>query len=380
MVTGDAWALSPATVFVKVTMMFKYLIVTLTSTQTDLSQNSSRFTSLCARMSLSCNFSETDYNCSALFEGVDVSVTVLQACFTAITIVVSVPINILMIVAMITYHHLLDKTFVISISFLVSNTIVAVFYSGQVFITSISRAWLFGYWSCQLFAFVTIIGRVSRWLAVGLFSVNQFRKVFFPFSRPAKVLAAILISSWVISIIVALVHFFGNATGFDISHPGCSVSSDPSSLNQAYVGALIVLRICLITAGAILPFILYIAIYLKARSLRRVQPITEAPKNQPETADTRRSKRVNVTYCLLLLNYLLYNAVSCIKAIMAVVIMKISVSRTLSVGLFFLATNVFQSYLITDVLILMINNAERKVLWKLLHKIHQLLSCGKKMF
>ena len=78
-------------------------------------------------MSLTFNFSESDDNCSALFEGVPVSITALQACFTAAIVIISVPVNILMIVAMIMYHRLLDKTFIISISLLVSNTSMAVF-------------------------------------------------------------------------------------------------------------------------------------------------------------------------------------------------------------------------------------------------------------
>ena len=329
-------------------------------------------------MSLNCNFSESDDNCSVLFVGIPVSITALQACFAAAIVIISIPMNIFMIVAMIVYHRLLNKAFIISISFLVSNTIVAVFYSSQVFVTSVTRAWVFGYWGCQIFAIVTIIGRISRWIAIGLLSINMFSKVFFPFSHPAKVLAGILVSAWVFSLIVGILLHFGNIIGFDISDPGCSFAINFSSLNRGYFVAMIIMLLFLCFTCAILPSILYIVIYLKARSLRKVQPVREVPSNNSETVESQRSSiRVNFTYPLLLLSFLLFAALIVTKIIIRAVFMQFAASRTLLVALFFLASNMSQAYLIADLGILLMNKDERKVLCKLLGRVSKLLSCGK---
>ena len=328
-------------------------------------------------MSLNCNFSESDDNCSSLFEGVPVSITALQACFAAAIFIVSVPMNILMIVAMIAYHRLLDKAFIISISFLVSNTLIAVFYSSQVFVTSIIREWVFGYWGCQLLAFFSSVGRLSRWITVGLLSVNQFCKVFFPFSHPGKILAAILVSSWVFSLISVIVLHFGNGIGFDISHPGCSLTINVSQ-SRAYFVPFMILLLCFIIAGTILPSILYTAMYLKARSLRRVQPIQKSSSTHPKTPETRwRSNRANVTYCLLLLSFFIFVIMVSSRLVLSLFFTRSGVSRALSVAVYFLVTNLSQSYLIADLGILLINKDQRKVLWKLIGRFLKLFSCGK---
>ena len=330
-------------------------------------------------MSLTCNFTGSDYNCSALFEGVPVSITVLQACFAAAIVIISVPMNILMIVATIMYHRLLDQAVVLVVSFLVSDIAVAVFYSGQVFFTSIARAWILGNVGCQLMAFLSIIGILSRWVTVALLSVYRFSKVFFPLSRPSKLLIGILLLSWVIALIVPTVLYFGNAIGFDITHPGCSFAVNFSTLNQGYFVAMIILMLCVCFAGAILPSTMYTAMYFKARSLRRIQPVTTIiVQNHTETVESQqRSRRANVTYCLLMINFLVFAALIVLKVVMKAIFMQISISPALSVALHFLNNNLSQSYLIADLGILLMNKDERKVLCKLLGRVSKLLSCGK---
>ena len=57
-----------------------------------------------------CNLSSEVGNCSDLFDGIGVPITVVQAFFAAIVIAVSVPMNLLLITAMILYRHCLDET------------------------------------------------------------------------------------------------------------------------------------------------------------------------------------------------------------------------------------------------------------------------------
>ena len=322
-------------------------------------------------MSLSCNVSGNEYNnCSALLEGVELSVIVLHTCISAILILVTIPINILMIVAMVIYHHLLDKVFLVSISFLVSNVITAIFYLGQVFITSLARAWVFGYWGCQLFAFFGIVGAFSRWITVGLLSVNRFWKVFFPFSHPGKFLVGILLSSWMFSVTVPIVLYFGNATGFDVTHPGCFFVTNFSKMSHVYCAIIIILLVCASFTGAILPSILYTAMYLKGRRFRKVQPVRETPDDHPENVESQqRSRRVTVTYCLLMLSFLIFTALLIFKVMLRSIFRQIGVSSVLSAAILLPINDLIFMYLIVDLGILLINKDEHKVLNKLLHRV-----------
>ena len=91
-------------------------------------------------MRLICNLSGSEYDCSSLFEGVDVSVTSLQACFAAVILLISVRTNLLLIVTMIVYHQLLDKASVLAISLLISNTLVSVLTNAEVILPALSQA------------------------------------------------------------------------------------------------------------------------------------------------------------------------------------------------------------------------------------------------
>ena len=136
-------------------------------------------------MSMYCTLSENDSNCSSAFEGVDHLITSVQAVYAAIVILVSVPINIMFIAAFVRSRHLLDSSFALVISILVSNTITALFLSGQVFVTAVMQAWVLGYWGCQIFGFISTSATYSRWIAVGFLSLDRFCRRFLSFCLSA---------------------------------------------------------------------------------------------------------------------------------------------------------------------------------------------------
>ena len=147
-----------------------------------------------SRMNITCDFSNNGTDCSHVFEGVHISITIFQAIFALVIFLLAFPMNILLITAMIIYRHLLDKTMLVTISFLISNTVIGI-GSSQIFITSMLRAWIFGYWGCQVFSFITVVAKVSRYTTVGLVCIARFIKVFFPHSNQLKLLAGFLTGS-----------------------------------------------------------------------------------------------------------------------------------------------------------------------------------------
>ena len=331
-------------------------------------------------MSLTCNLTRSEYNnCSALFEGVEVAVTVLQACFAAIIFLVSVPINLLLITAMIKYHQQLDKAYVLSVSILTSNTVFSLFLNAEVFVTSILREWVFGYWGCQFFALLTTGALFSRCVTVGLLSVDRFCRVFFPFSYTRlanRILAGILITSWLFSFGVPVLVFLVNGTGFDVAQPGCSITiilGHVSRKDAATVTAIIITVIC---TGTVFPSLLYTAMYLKARSLRRVHPVVVIPESCPDTLESQqRRKRGIVTYGLVVVNFFVFTVLIMLKFGISHVFRRLDATSASYATVVFQISTLHRCYLFADLVIILTAKDERKVLSKLISRIFKRLTC-----
>ena len=193
---------------------------------------------------------------------------------------------------------MLDNSYLLIISFLVSNTIVSVFLSGEVFVTTAARAWVFGYWGCQVVAFITIIGIFSRWVGVGLVAFDRYFRVFFTYSRrfESRIVLGILFKTWVTGFLVSILLFFSKATGFNIAFSGCSyliASPEINFVETAFQHGTFVY--CGVW-GTFLPPFLYIFIYFKEkRAFRRIAPNTQRHSSD-EILIQKRTQRATLTY------------------------------------------------------------------------------------
>ena len=318
-----------------------------------------------------CNFS-SDSDCSYLFDGIPVYITALQALLAALLIMTSVPVNILLITSMIVYREMLDTSIILAISFLISNISVSVFLSGEIFLTSVARAWLFDYWGCQLIAFLTIYGTSSRWIIVGFLSIDRYCRVFYPFSYPRhdkKVIMTLLVVSVVLCAVLSVATYLGNATGFDITLPGCSfVSESYSPLAVVIVTAFFV--ICG-TIGCILPTILYTLMYIKAKHARNAVIPTQQMPDSARVEANKRSNRAALVYFLIMGSFNIVNFVGIIRGMIVLwfqnnPVLPPPVVITILYGLI----TIIHSYVIGDFVILLSNRDQRKVFVKLLKKLY----------
>ena len=329
-------------------------------------------------MNITCDFSNNGTDCSHVFEGVHISITIFQAIFALVIFLLAFPLNILLITAMIIYRHLLDKTILVTISFLISNTVIGI-GSSQIFITSMLRAWIFGYWGCQVFSFMTVVAKVSRYATVGLVCIARFIKVFFPHSNQLKLLAGFLTGSWLFAFFAGLLKFFSGSTGFDVSNPGCGFASNFDTLSDAYRGVFLSLLICITFIGAILPIILYTIMYFKARQLRKIVPTTQPViATDPQIINSqKRWRRANITYILLVLAFGFFSLVIFAKISAKAIFRKFNASPSVVVGIFFILTDIGELYILADIVILIINRDERKVLFKLIKRIYSYFNMHK---
>ena len=318
-------------------------------------------------MSMYCTLSENDSNCSSAFEGVDISITAVQATYAVFVILVTVPMNILVIAAFIRSRHLLEKSFTLIISFLVSNTVTCLFLSGQVFVTTVMRAWMIGYWGCQVFAFISIVGTYSRYIAVGFLALDRFCHVFFPFTYERlenKAIVLFQIFTWGFSIFIPCVLYIFSGLGFNKSYPACSYSIDLKTSNMSFLAVFIVIAVIFDT---VLPIILYTAMYCKARKIARSQPVIA------QGGSTARTNSRNITYGLLILTYGLQCGTYVVKY---GILPYCKLSHGVVAALFYVASSLCQSSMIADLCIILRNRYDRKIFLDFIRKDLKKLVCG----
>ena len=324
-------------------------------------------------MSMYCTLSENDSNCSSAFEGVDHLITSFQAVYAAFVILVSVPINIMFIAAFVRSRHLLDSSFALVISILVSNTITALFLSGQVFVTAVMRAWVLGYWGCQIFGFISTSATYSRWTAVGFLSLDRFCRVFFPLAYQRfekKVLVLFLIFTWLFSILVPCILFLLDGLGFNESYPACSYSICLESTDGVDVSILVFLIMIAVLLSTVLPIILYTAMYHKARKIARTQPVLA--QGDSTTENRSQTNNRNITYGLLVFTYgLIFVAYGVRYGILPYS----QFSPGVIAILFYIASSLSQSTVIVDLCIIIRNRYDRKIFFDFIRKGLKKLVC-----
>ena len=327
-------------------------------------------------MSFFCNFTN-DSDCSTVFEPVHLAFTVLHAIFASGIILTSIPTNLLLIVAMIVNRSKLDKSTILAVSVLISNTIATVFLTGEIVITSIARSWLFGYWGCQIITFVATCALFSRWITVGLISLDRFCRVFWTFKYPRyekKVIITLLVLSWTISVVIAIILYFCNAYTFFIGAPGCFfVEYSPEMTLPNTVVTNVLLWFTRVIA-MFFPAFLYTAMYVKARQIQKATPVITTSDN-PDAAEAEkaaqrsRSNRGTITYCLMLVAFTVVNLIIIVKDVLGKVFLYFNVALEVAIPVGFLTTIIIQAYSLGDVAIILANAQNRKAFFDLLQKI-----------
>ena len=323
-------------------------------------------------MNFVCNFTENDSDCSSSFEGIHIAVTILHACYAATVILVSIPICFILLAAMIKYQRFMDNSAFLVESILISDITTAIFLSGQVFITAAARAWLFGYWGCQVFAALSVTSMFSRWIAIGFLSLDRFSRVFFTFSYPRvenKVIVVLIILTWLLAIAVSIVLYFFNGLGFNKSYPACSFAVISDRFEASNVSIVTVLVTIAIVCSTVVPLVLYTAMYLKGRKMRRAtrSSVPQPADQQDPPTNNSWSNRANVTYGLLVFTIASYSATYIVRYSILLFHLP-SENSTLIAVVFYLASCLVQSAVIADILILLRNREDRKSFRKFFYK------------
>ena len=331
-------------------------------------------------MNFGCNFSENDSDCSSSFEGIHIAVTILHACYAATVILVSMPICFILLAAMIKYQRFMDNSAFLVESILISDIATAIFLSSQVLITAAARAWLFGYWGCQVFAALSVTSMFSRWFAIGFLSLDRFSRVFFTFSYPRvenKVIVVLIILTWLLAIAVPIVVYFFNGLGFNKLYPACNlVMIISETIEASNVSIATVLVTIAVVFNTVAPLVLYTAMYFKGRKIRRAtrSSVPQPADQQDPPTNSSWPNRANVTYGLLVFTIAFYSGTYIVRDSIIQFHLS-SKNSTLIAVVLYLASCLIQSAVIADILILLRNREDRKLFRKFFYKDLLRLKC-----
>ena len=328
-----------------------------------------------AKMESSCEIREngTESNCSSLFENIHPAFTIVQACIALLIVIFGVPLNLLLVVALIKFRHLMDEAFILCISIFFANTVVSFAMGSNIFLSSATRSWPLGYVGCEIYAFLTYSPIPVRWLTLGMLSIDRFCRVFFPFcyTRQSKiVLKILLIFPWIFTIVnnsLTLTKVL-RTYYFTANLPGCFYQANCQG-SSVCMASIYVESMILLGTGSILPVVLYTILYIKSRKMLRNANTCHVTSEQ-QKADNERQNKATKTFALMVITF------SCYSAVVFVIVLFRQIPVTQDIGgLFFILSDFTLLYVVTDFLLIWKNKNGKHVIKKLINTV-----LGKQVF
>ncbi len=173
------------------------------------------------------NFGRTIFDCSRCFtlKSRPPWQLYVHAIIIAIIILATIVGNGIILLLVLKYKKLRQRTTLVSLSIVFANSILVLSYHLPTLISTVYSGWLFGFRGCQVFGFLSTDFTITRWFTMGVVALDRFCAVRFPFSyiRHNKWIMTILLSaSWIIPIIMSIVTVGGySAVAFRPNVPTC---------------------------------------------------------------------------------------------------------------------------------------------------------------
>ena len=169
----------------------------------------------------------------------------------------------------------LSKGDVFVFAILAGNFLTVLFHSSTIPISTWITYWPFGEVLCVFTGIVYLIGYDLRYSALVALSIHRFCSYHCPLHYPkhSKCVIAVISTFIVLYITTTRIWYtFYAVVFFDISWPTCDSQAHPHLLSS-YVTKLRLVLWCLFHMCVILPFVLYIIMWCKARRINKVSSL-----------------------------------------------------------------------------------------------------------
>ena len=217
------------------------------------------------------NSSPPDNGSCYHLESVAKPVLALYATLIAVVVLATLAGNGLVLTLVARYKRLRSRSVVPGVSLVVADILWGLCYHFPTLASVASVGWPFERMGCSAFGLLSIEFLVTRWLIMAVICFDRFSTVRFPFSY-AKYSKCIIIFltavAWILPFLLAffpVIARFSQET-FRPNIPTCLYDcADSDTLCRSYYGLVVTLSFFL---GAVLPILLYVWLYKRARRLK----------------------------------------------------------------------------------------------------------------
>lgn len=330
------------------------------------------------------------YNCSGeplfinLTKTNDVTIT-LHAAIVGLFIGLGLIGNIAVLILVLKDKRLRHRSIIASLNIVIVDIFLTIFYHGVILTNTLSREWSYiGYTDdveamCRLYGTVTTFLIDVRWCTIGLLTLDRFLTVRYPFRYEKYSVIFLLLSilmSWLIPLTasgllaVPLVGYTFRAN-IPTCLPSCLLA-DNSFCKLLNTGIIIIMFII----GCLLPLLLYLWMYWKARKLRVKYTLGQiavtatagiAVSNSSFNLNEKvnKDKRAMITILLIFLTIFFTSS----PQFLFFLLRQISICTffKIPIEVHFIVTDIFLLSTTLDPIVIMRNQDFRIVLYELIH-------------
>ena len=309
----------------------------------------------------------------------------IQTAIYLIVVLLGIFLNTLVIVLVAKHKKLHTRSFAIALQVVVLDLVLSCTVLTLRPISSIANQWLFGEAMCIITGYIYLTFLLLRALLMLAFVVDRFLTVFYLFTYPKYSTITMLtfsVAIWMFSLGFRTIGFPGvlDCYSFVSTSYLCLHSSRCNA--DCAVAANINLGI-VFGPATIIPIILYIALYVKARRLRKRRQSMTVPPPSDDTNSSNSNKTIskrewkaNITFFLLFVAvFALTTPVVSLNLIFAALIRRSGPSPVLYV-FSSLLSSISSILVITDPLVILWHGDVKQILHSIKKKIASKLLCN----
>ena len=216
-------------------------------------------------MSAANSTNETCYDLTEL----PTAVLAVYALLISVVIAATLAGNGLILVLVAKYKVLRNRSVVASLSLILADVLWCLCYHAPALVSTSYAGWAFGDMGCSAFSLLSVEFLLTRWLVLAVMCIDRFNTVRFPFSyaKYSKcTLTVLTVAAWLLPFLIAFFPAVSKISkgAFRPNIPTCLYSCS-AMFCRFYYGILVSLSF---VVGAVIPTILYVWLYRRARSLR----------------------------------------------------------------------------------------------------------------
>ena len=293
---------------------------------------------------------------------------IFQAVSFIIIFVPGMILNIMIITLIVKYNSLHQCGFLVAFQIFVCNIFYLLFLMPVSTVSSIAHGWVFGDIGCNAVGFLVEWMRVLRFFLTLVLALDRSFLVYFPFGfvkYEKKFVKIASVVAWFGSLVFALVPlpWFLDCYNYSPFIKYCFIGPLEVMSCDVHVRVSIYSQY---TAGAVIPFFLYIALYYKARKIsRKIKLEVGQGGNEASNRSSTSRRRQNATFMLLVFNvfglsfphFIFFNVINLLASRISIPI-ELIVFTNVFVRFFFLLSSVL------DPIVVMRNSDMRGVLVK----------------